>query len=40
MIDFDKHTAAAKAASWRFPSSSEPRSLRGDKRRSGAAKLG
>ncbi|GIG54372.1 hypothetical protein [Demequina activiva] len=40
MMDIDLNTTAANAATWRFLSSPEPRSLRGDKRRFGAAQLG
>ena len=40
MMDIDSNTTAANAATWRFLSSSQPRSLRGDKRRFGVAKRG
>ena len=37
MMDIDLNTTAAHAAPWRFPSSREPRCLRGSQRRFGAA---
>lgn len=40
MMDIDPNTTAAYTAAWRFQSSPEPRSLRQDQRRFGAASRG